>query len=141
MFPKPISWLDIEKVTLTHQEHIFTNQKKCTTTQNKHKKLKPGFVTSYDIQPENGECLFRFWHLINLSLTYPLTYSPRTHMGWKFTWTWFTSGLYDVQQVVLKCDFFQDKIMKADTMNITYRIIFFGKGSSILWTHTPRPFL
>jgi len=34
--------------------HAFTNQKKCTTTQNKHKKLKTGLVTSYDIQPGNA---------------------------------------------------------------------------------------
>jgi len=24
------------------QKHTFSNQKKCTTTQNKHEKLKPG---------------------------------------------------------------------------------------------------
>jgi len=29
--------------------HAFTNQNKCTTTQNKHKKLKPGLVASYNI--------------------------------------------------------------------------------------------
>jgi len=32
--------------------------KKCTTTQNKHKKLKPGLVAFYDIQPGNGAGLF-----------------------------------------------------------------------------------
>jgi len=47
--PKPISWLGIEKLNLT-QKNTFTNQKKCTTTQNKHKKLNPGLVASYDIQ-------------------------------------------------------------------------------------------
>jgi len=53
MFPKPISWLGMEKQQLTQQKHTFTNQKKCTT-KNMHKKLKPGFiVTSYDIQPGN----------------------------------------------------------------------------------------
>jgi len=50
------------------------------------KKLKPGLVASYDIQHGNGQGLFWFWHFINLSLiylydTYPLTYSPGTHMG------------------------------------------------------------
>jgi len=32
--------------------------KKCTTTQNKHKKLKPGLVAVYDIWPGNGAGLF-----------------------------------------------------------------------------------
>jgi len=43
MFPKPVSWLCIEKLNLTQQKHTFTNQKKCTTTQNKHKKTKTRF--------------------------------------------------------------------------------------------------
>jgi len=67
-------------MNLTQQMHTFTNHKKCTTTQNKHKKLKPGLVASYDIWHENGEGPFCFWHFTNLSLTYwldiyPLTYS------------------------------------------------------------------
>ena len=36
-FPKPTSWLGIEKLNLTQQKHAFTNQKKGTATQNKHK--------------------------------------------------------------------------------------------------------
>jgi len=44
-------------------------------------KIKPVLVASYDIRPGNGEGLFLFRHLINLSRTYllrhPLTYSPR----------------------------------------------------------------
>jgi len=84
-FPKPIFWLGIEKPNLTQQKHIFTNQKKCIITQNKHTKIKPGLVASYNIRPGNREGLFWFWCFINLSLTYldtyPLTYSPRTHMG------------------------------------------------------------
>jgi len=38
----------MEKITLTQQKHAFNNQKKCTTTQNKHKKLKARspFMTS-----------------------------------------------------------------------------------------------
>ena len=70
-------------MNLTQQKHTFTNQKKCTTTPNKHKKLKPGLVASYNIWPGNGEGLFWFRHFINLSLTYldtfPLTYIPGTH--------------------------------------------------------------
>jgi len=73
---------------LTQQKHTFTNQKKCTTTQNKHKKLKPVLVTSDDIQPGNGEGLFWFRHFINLTLTYldtySLTYSPGPTRGSNF---------------------------------------------------------
>jgi len=73
------------KQNLTQQKHTFTNQKKCITTQNKHKKLKPGLVASYHIRPGNGEGLFWFRRFIKLSLTYldtyPLTYSLGTHMG------------------------------------------------------------
>jgi len=39
-----------KKLNLTQQKHAFTNQKKCTTTQNKLKKLKPGLVAFYDIR-------------------------------------------------------------------------------------------
>jgi len=39
-----------------------------------YKKLKPGLVASYDIQPGNGQGLFWFWHFINLSLAYLDTY-------------------------------------------------------------------
>jgi len=44
-----------KKLNLTQQKHAFTNQKKCTTTQNKH---KPGLVALYDIRPRNGAGLF-----------------------------------------------------------------------------------
>jgi len=37
----------MERQNITQQKHAFTNQNKCTTTQNKHKKLKPGLVASY----------------------------------------------------------------------------------------------
>ena len=66
----------MEELNLTQQKHTFTNQKKCTTTQNKHKKLKPCLAASYDIQPGNGEGLFLFRHFINLSLTYLLRHLP-----------------------------------------------------------------
>jgi len=71
-FPKPISWLGMEKQNLTQQKHTFTYQKKFTTTQNKHRKnLKPGLVASYDIQPGNGEGLF--WLALHKFVTYLLT--------------------------------------------------------------------
>jgi len=50
-FPKTASWLGMEQLKLT-------NQKKYTTTQNKHKKLKPGLVALDDIQPGNSAGLF-----------------------------------------------------------------------------------
>jgi len=68
----------MEKLNLTQQKHTFTDQKKCTATQNKHKKLKPALVASYDIRPGNGEGLFWFWRFINLSLTNLLT-APDPH--------------------------------------------------------------
>jgi len=73
----------MEKLNLMQQKHTLTNQKKCTTTQNKQKKLKPGLIASYDIQHGNGEGLFWFRSFINLSLTYLLTYLDRhlpTHL-------------------------------------------------------------
>jgi len=64
------------KLNLT-TKHIFNNQKKCTTTQNKHQKeLKPGLLATYDIRLGNGEGLFWFWCFINLSLTYLLKHLP-----------------------------------------------------------------
>jgi len=50
----------MKKQNLTQQKHTFTNQNKRTTTQNKHKKLKPGLVASYDIWSGNREGLFLF---------------------------------------------------------------------------------
>jgi len=58
-FRKPISWLGVgRKTNLTQQKHAFTNQKKCTTTQNQHKKLRSGLVVFYDIRPGNRAGLF-----------------------------------------------------------------------------------
>jgi len=62
--------------SLIQQKHTFTNQKKCTATQHKHKKIKVGLVASYDIRPGNGDGLFWFWRFINLSLTYLLRHLP-----------------------------------------------------------------
>jgi len=36
--------ISMEKLNLTQQKHTFSHQKKCTTTQSKHKKVKPGLV-------------------------------------------------------------------------------------------------
>jgi len=47
-----------KKLNLTQQKNAYTNQKKCTTTQNKLKKIKPGLVAFYDIRPGNGPGLF-----------------------------------------------------------------------------------
>jgi len=58
MFPTPISWRGMEKTKPNTTNAHIHHQKKCTTTQNKHKKLRPGLVSSYDIQPGNGEGLF-----------------------------------------------------------------------------------
>ena len=40
------------------QKNAFTNKKTCTTTQNKHKQLKPALVAFYDIRPGNAASLF-----------------------------------------------------------------------------------
>jgi len=42
----------------TRRKYAFTNQKKCTTTQNEQKELKPGLVAFYNIRPGNGAGLF-----------------------------------------------------------------------------------
>ena len=75
-FLKPISWLGMEEQNLTQQKHAFTNQNKCTTTQNKHKKPKARFSPSFNNWPENGDSLFLFWCFINLSLSYLLRHLP-----------------------------------------------------------------
>jgi len=61
----------MEKLNPTQQKHTFTNQKKCSTTQN-----NMGVVASYDIRAGNGESLFWFWHFTNLSLTYLMRHLP-----------------------------------------------------------------
>jgi len=48
----------MEKLNLTQQKQTFTNQKKHTTTHKMQKKLKPGLVAFYDIQPGNAAGLF-----------------------------------------------------------------------------------
>jgi len=75
----------MEKQNLTQHKHTFTNENKCSTTQNKHKKLKTGLVASYNIQPGNGEGLFLFQRFINLSVTY---LQPRAHTGLCYRLQW-----------------------------------------------------
>jgi len=50
--------MELKKLNLTQKKHGFNNQKKCITTQNKHKESKPGLVTFYDIRPGKGAGLF-----------------------------------------------------------------------------------
>jgi len=54
----------------------LTNRKKCSIRQNRHKKLKPGLVASYDIWPGNSEGFFWFQYFINVSLTYLVRHLP-----------------------------------------------------------------
>jgi len=71
------------KLNLTQQKHTFTNQKKCITTQNKQKKLKPGLVACYYIQPGNGDGLF--WFLVSVFhkfVTYLLRHLPTYLQPW-----------------------------------------------------------
>jgi len=51
------AWHEKETKPNTTKAHI-PQPKKCTTTQNKHTKLKPGLVAFYDIRPGNGVGLF-----------------------------------------------------------------------------------
>jgi len=64
------------KLNLSQQQPTFISQKKRTTTQEEHKKLKPGLVACYDIRSGNGEDLFWFRRFINLSPTYLLRHLP-----------------------------------------------------------------
>jgi len=64
----------------TTKAHIHQSRN-CTTTQNKHRKLKPSLVASSDILT-GSRVGFWFQRFINLLLTYLPTYlQPRTHMG------------------------------------------------------------
>jgi len=56
---------------------ISLTQKYKDTKYQKHRKVKPGLIASYDIWPGNGEGLFLFWHLINV--TYLHTYTLTTY--------------------------------------------------------------
>ena len=72
-----------KKLNLTQQKHPFTNHKKCTTAQNKHKKTEASFSRLLRHPAWKTESLFLFRCFINFVTylltylhTYPLTYSP-----------------------------------------------------------------
>jgi len=46
----------IEENKPNTRKAIIHQELKDTATKNKHQKLKPGLVTSYDLKPKNGEC-------------------------------------------------------------------------------------
>ena len=54
MFPQANLLVWYGKPKPNTKKHAFTNHKKWTTTQNKHKKLKPGLLAFYDIRPGNA---------------------------------------------------------------------------------------
>ena len=54
---QPVSWLSTKETKpIARKANIHLEQKN-TKTQNKNEKLKPGLVTSYDLQPGNAEPL------------------------------------------------------------------------------------
>jgi len=57
-FPKPISWLNVEKLNSTQQKHAFANHKNALQHKINAKKLKPGLVAFHDIRFGNGVGLF-----------------------------------------------------------------------------------
>ena len=70
------------------QQHAFTNHKKCTTTQNKHKTTKPGFscLLQHQAWKQRGPIFILALHksvtyLLTYLDTYPLTYSPGPTWG------------------------------------------------------------
>jgi len=52
----------MEKLTQTQQKHAVTSQNIRITTQNKHKKLKPDLVVSYNIWPGNERAYISALH-------------------------------------------------------------------------------
>ena len=84
-----LAWYGKTKPNTT-KAHI-TNHKKCTTTQNKHKNLKPSLDASYNIQPGNGEGLFLFRRFINLSIAHLKLNSIM--LSWSQTWSQTCSEL------------------------------------------------
>jgi len=86
MFLKPISWLGMKELNVNTTKAHIHHQKNVLQHKINTKKLKPGIVASYDVQPGNGEGLFWFQCFINLSLTYlfrhlPTYCSPKIHTG------------------------------------------------------------
>jgi len=58
VFPSQSFGLVWKKLNLKQQKHAFTNQHKCTTTQNKHKKTKVRYSCLLRHPAGNGEGLF-----------------------------------------------------------------------------------
>jgi len=82
-FPKPISWLGMEKQNLTQQKDAFTDQNKCTT-HNKQKKLRPGLLFSHLLQHPawkwRGPILISVLHkFVTYLLRHPITDSLDPH--------------------------------------------------------------
>ena len=53
-----MAWYGKKTKPNTIKKPAFINQRKCTTTRNTHKNLKPRLVVFYDIRPGNGAGLF-----------------------------------------------------------------------------------
>jgi len=91
-FPKPISWLGMEKQNLTQQKHTFTNQNKYTPTQHKHKTTKARFshLLTHSTWKRRGLILILALHkFVTYFLWHPLFCSPRP------TWDRVSSGLFN----------------------------------------------
>jgi len=69
----------MEKQKLTQQKHAFTNQKECTTTQNKHRKTKARFsrLLRHLAWKQRGPILISVLHKF---VTYLLTYLDTYHL-------------------------------------------------------------
>ena len=87
----------MEKLNLTQQKHTFTKQNVLQHKINT-KKLKPGLVASYDIQPGNGEGLFWFQRFINSSFSYLLRHLSSDLQPWD------PHGLENAIKMVHVCD-------------------------------------
>jgi len=84
----------MQKVNLTQQKHTFTNQKKYTTTQNKHKKNKASVshLLRHPAWKRRGPVLIL---ALNKFVTYLDTYlltGPGTHMWQKYFQRWPSKG-------------------------------------------------
>jgi len=82
-FPKPISWLGMENLSPKQQKHTFTNQKKYTTTQNKHKH-RYSHLLRHPAWKQRGSILIWVLHkfvtyLLTLTLSHLLTAPGSTH--------------------------------------------------------------
>jgi len=74
-----LAWYE-KKLNTTQQKHTFTNQKKCTTKQNKQKKTKARFsrLLRRPAWKPRGPALHKFVTYL-LETLYSLTYSLEIH--------------------------------------------------------------